>query len=59
MDDRDIEHTDDDTTSVVRVREARALLEDITARHRSQTDKPAIGWFQRFLSWFKGTGTSD
>jgi len=43
----------DDATSIVKVREARAILEDITARHRSQPEPPRIGWLQSLLNWFR------
>ena len=45
---------DDDPTSIVRVREAKTLLEDITARNRKQPDLPRLSWLQRLLNWIKG-----
>ena len=42
---------DEELTSVVRVREAKALLEDITAKHRKQSES---GWFQRLINWLRG-----
>ena len=44
---------DDDATSIVKVREAKAILEDITAQHRSPPPAPRPSWFQRLLAWFR------
>lgn len=44
---------DDDTTSIVKVREAKAILEDITAQHPSPLPTPRPSWWQRLLTWFR------
>ena len=44
---------DDDSTSIVKVREAKAMLEDITARRRNQPDAARVSWLQRLLNWFR------
>ena len=43
----------DDATSIVKVREAKAMLEEITARHRTQPPPPRLSWLQRILNWFR------
>ena len=48
-----MEADDDDATTIIKVREAKAVLEDLTANHRSQTEEPPVSWLQRLLSWFR------
>ena len=45
----------DDATTIIKVREARAVLEDITAQHRSQPQAPHVSWLQRLLNWFRSS----
>ena len=43
----------DDATSIVKVREAKAMLDEITARHQVQAPPPRLNWLQRVLNWFR------
>lgn len=43
----------DDATSIVKVREARAMLEEITARHPTPPPPPRLSWLRRVLNWFR------
>jgi len=47
-------------TNAIKVREARAMLEEITeserttALHHYQPKAARVGWARRLLNWFKG-----
>ena len=48
----------DDATSRIKVRQAMAILEEMTegttVLHRYEPDVVRVSWMQRVLAWFKG-----